>query len=124
IYADYRSDDVISKVQPTRIFSGISTPNQERQEAGKAPYKETGDTPVIVAGREIIPLDRLDDLTDEQRQAAQIQIDTSKAALDLAQNNAHNAKHPDHVAPAMPTTQQKNQNTQDPKPLPDPNSSI
>src|SRR6266702_3274241 len=100
-YADYRSDVEISEVQSKRIFSGISTPNQERIDSGKAPYPETGDTPVIVAGREIIPLDRLDDLTDEQRQAAQIQIDTSKAALDLAQTQADKAKHPDPVAPAL-----------------------
>src|SRR6266702_3653320 len=100
-YADYRSDVEISEVQSKRIFSGISTPNQERIYSGKAPYPETGDTPVIVAGREIIPLDRLDDLADEQRQAAQIQIDTSKAALDLAQTQADKAKHPDPVAPAL-----------------------
>src|SRR6266702_2246452 len=120
-YADYRSDSEISKVQQTRIFSGISTPNQERVDSGKAPYPETGDTPVIVAGREIIPLDRLDDLTDEQRQAAQIQIDTSKAALDLAQTQADKAKHPDPVAPALNGQQQ---NTQDGKPAPVPGASI
>src|SRR6266705_6237131 len=107
-YADYRSDVEISEVQSKRIFSGISTPNQERIDSGKAPYDGTGDTPVIVAGREIIPLDRLDDLTDEQRQAAQIQIDTSKAALDFAQTQADKAKEPTPVAPALNAQQQNN----------------
>ncbi len=123
-YADYRSDSEISKVQQTRIFSGISTPNQERVDSGKAPYPETGDTPVIVAGREIIPLDRLDDLTDEQRQAAQIQIDTSKAALDLAQTQADKAKHPDPVPPALSNGQQQNNQQNNGKPAPVPGASI
>src|SRR6266704_1098621 len=120
-YADYRSDVEISEVQSKRIFSGISTPNQERIDSGKAPYPETGDTPVIVAGREIIPLDRLDDLSDKQRQAAQVQIDTSKAALDMAQTQADKAKHPDPVSPALNGQQQ---NTQDGKPAPVPGASI
>jgi len=100
-YADYRSDVEISEVQSKRIQNGLSTPNQERIDSGKAPYPETGDTPTIISGREIIPLERLDDLADEQRQAAQVQIDTSKAALDLAQTQADKAKHPDPVAPAL-----------------------
>jgi HK97 family phage portal protein len=126
-YADYRSDKEIASVQQTRIFSGLSTPNQERIEAGKAPYKDTGDTPIVVAGREIIPLDRLDDLTDEQRQAAQIQIQTSKAQAELAQTQADKAKEPTPEPPALSNNanaQNNQQQQNNGKPAPVPGSNI
>ena len=100
-YADYRSDVEIAEVQNKRVFSGISTPNEERRDSGKEPYTTTGDTPMIVAGKEILPLERIEDLADEQRATADVTLQTQKAALDLAQTQADKAKHPDPVPTAL-----------------------
>jgi HK97 family phage portal protein len=111
-YADYRSDVEISEVQNKRIFSGVSTPNQERIDAGKAPYPDTGDTPIVVAGKEILPLERIDDLAQEQRDTSDVTLQTQKAALDLAQTQADKAKHPDPVSPALSNGQPGQQKAQ------------
>src|SRR6266702_298162 len=111
-YADYRSDTQIVEVQQKRIFSGLSTPDEERQDSGKTPYpKEIGSTPIIVSGREVIPLERMGELADEQRQTATVTLQQQKAQTDLAQTKAEQAKEPpvpDPLqAPGHPVVQQQ-----------------
>src|SRR6266516_496564 len=100
-YADYRSDTQIVEVQQKRIFSGLSTPDEERQDSGKTPYpKEIGSIPIIVSGREVIPLERMGELADEQRQTASVTLQQQKANADLAQTKAEQAKEPPQPVPA------------------------
>lgn len=67
-YADYRDDKEVAEVQDKRIRVGLSTLNEERAAMGRRPYEKGGDTAVVVASRDIVPVERLDELADEQRQ--------------------------------------------------------
>lgn len=98
-YADFRDDESLSKVQDTRIRNGSATINEVRQESGKDAYEKGGDVPVIVVTRDVIPLERLDEVTDEQRQAAQITERQAKANADLAEIKVQQAKEPQLTPP-------------------------
>src|SRR5579884_3734146 len=80
-YADYRSDDAVAKLQDMRIRNGTRTVDETRQEDGKQPYgKENGgETPIFTTTKDIIPLPRLTDMEDEQRQQAQTALQTAQA---------------------------------------------
>ncbi len=105
-YADYRNDKDISEVQDKRIRNGSLLVDEARQETGKKPYKNGGSVPIFATTKEIIPLARLNDLEDEQRQQAQIAIQQSAAQADLAKTQAEKAKEPPEPVP--PALQQAN----------------
>ncbi len=100
-YADYRNETDVVTVQTKRIERGLTTPDEERQEMGKPPYPKGGSVPLIVLSRDLIPLERIDELADEQRQSAQVDFETKQAAADLAKTKAEQAKHPPKPA-SMP----------------------
>src|SRR5579859_850106 len=79
-HADYRDDQEIAKVQDMQIRNGSLTINEARQERGRMPVKG-GDEAVIVASRDILPVERNAEIADEQRQQAQISLKGAKAAL-------------------------------------------
>lgn len=81
-YADYRTDEAIAKIQDMHIRNGSVTINEARSEMGKVPYAKGGDEAVIVAAREIIPVQRLDEIADEQREQAQLGIQGAARALE------------------------------------------
>ncbi|GHO99536.1 hypothetical protein KSF_095840 [Reticulibacter mediterranei] len=91
-YADFRDDETLSKVQDIRIRNGSLTINEVRQEMGRDAYEKGGDVPVFAVAREVLPIERLDEMTDEQRQAAQIAERQATAAADLAELKAKQAK--------------------------------
>src|SRR6266702_4066556 len=100
-YADYRSDSEIVKIQQTRIFSGISTPDEERQDSGKTPYPDgIGSTPILISGREILPLERMGELADEQRQTASVTLKQQTAQAEMAEIQTEKAKEPPQPVPA------------------------
>lgn len=80
-YGDYRSDDVITKIQDVQIRNGSLMVNEARSERGRPPV-EGGDEAVIVTSREVTPVQRLADLADEQRQQSQLQIDMQQAQIE------------------------------------------
>jgi 2'-5' RNA ligase len=100
-YADFRDDKSLAEVADIRVKNGTLTQNEVRQEMGKDAYKKGGDVPAIVTNKEVTPIERLDDLADEQRQTSQVTLDTAKANADLAQTKAKQAKEPppEPVAP-------------------------
>lgn len=102
-YADYRSDESVSKVEDTRIKNGSRTVDEIRAESGKRPYKQGGSVPFIWSTKEVVPLARLDDLEDEQRENAALSLQTAAANADLAQTKAKQAKEPqpEQQPPAM-----------------------
>lgn len=79
-HGDYRTDDMVMKVQDARIRNGSLTVNEVRMEMGRTPV-EGGDEAVIVASREIVPIARLQSLTTEQEEQAQLSIQSAKQAL-------------------------------------------
>jgi 2'-5' RNA ligase len=102
-YADFRDDETLAKVADTRIRNGSLLIDEVRQEMGKEPYADGGgDVPVIVTTKEVTPVPRLKDLEDEQRQTAQVTLDTAKANADLAQTKAKQAKEPPPPMPVVP----------------------
>lgn len=107
-YADYRSDDVISKIQDLRIRNGSNTINEIRAEMGKKEL-DGGDTAVVVASRDIVPVERLDSMADEQAQGAQIDLQTKAAQADMAKTKAEQAKNPPPPPPMLPPGQQPSQ---------------
>lgn len=114
-YADYRSDKDMAMVEDIRIKNGSRTVDETRMEAGKKPYADGGSVPFIWSTKEVVPLARLEDLEDEQKQTAQVALQTAKAQADLAQTKAKQAKEPppeptppalaDNGAPAQKTPQ-------------------
>lgn len=91
-YADFRSDTELAKMQDTRIRNGSITINETRQEMGKKAYEKGGDIALFAIAKEVMPVERLDEMTDEQRQTAQVTLDQAKANADLAQTKAKQAK--------------------------------
>jgi len=85
-YADYRNDKDVTDIQDKNIRNGSSTINEVRHERGKEHYKEGGDTAVIVASRDIVPVERLDDLVEEQREQAAVSLQGAQAAMQPAQS--------------------------------------
>lgn len=81
-YADYRSDESVAKVQDMRIRNGSRTVDEMRQEDGKRPYAKGGSVPIIITTKEVTPLPRVDDLEDEQRQSAQLDLQTKQATVE------------------------------------------
>jgi len=78
-YADYRDDSQVAEVQDKRIRNGASTINEERGAMGRKPLPKGGNTAVIVTTKEITPVERLDEIADEQRQQAELTIEQAKA---------------------------------------------
>ena len=108
-YADYRSDKDVAETEDKRIKNGSRTVIEIRLEGGKKPYKKGGNVPFEFSTKEIVPLERLDEIADEQRQNAAVALDTAKAGADLAQTKAKQAKEPPEPVqpPAVQSGQQK-----------------
>lgn len=81
-YGDYRSDDMVAKIQDMNIRNGSVTINEVRAETGKKPVPG-GDENVIVTTKEIQPVDRLSSLSDEQSQQTQVSIQQAQAQLEM-----------------------------------------
>jgi HK97 family phage portal protein len=79
-HGDYRTDDVVMKVQDARIRNGSLTINEVRMEMGRTPV-DGGDEAVIVASRDIVPVARLQDLVTEQKEQAQLSLQGAAQAL-------------------------------------------
>lgn len=79
-HADYRDDEVISKIHDMQIRNGSMTINESRQEKGRMPVLG-GDEAIIANGKEIIPVQRFDDMAEEQQQAAQLDIQSKEATI-------------------------------------------
>jgi hypothetical protein len=94
-YADLRSEEDLAKMHDIRIRNGSQTVNEVRQEMGQGPYKTSGDTPVIVVSREVVPLDRLDELSREQASAAQQAADAGELNNQLLKVKVDQAETPD-----------------------------
>ena len=103
-YADYRSDEAISGVQDRRIRNGSNTINEVRGEMGKTDI-QGGDTAIVVASKDIIPVPRLADMEDEQRQGAELDLTTKAAQADMAKTKADQAKNPPPPPPMLPGQQ-------------------
>jgi hypothetical protein len=99
-YADLRAGESIAKIQDVRVRNGTRTIDETRQEDGKAPYTDgSGAVPIIITTKEVTPVPRLKDLEDEQKQTAQVTLDTAKANADLATTKAKQAKEPQQGVP-------------------------
>jgi HK97 family phage portal protein len=85
-YADYRNDESLATVQDKHIRNGSITINEARAESGKRPYKDGGDTPIVVASKDVFPVPRLDDMAVEQSQSAQLDIEAKQVANEKAKN--------------------------------------
>src|SRR6266849_2650897 len=83
--ADYRDDREISEIEDKGIRNGTLTINEARAARGRLPVKG-GDEAVIVASRDILPVIRNAEIADEQRDAAQIDIETKKAQVEKIKN--------------------------------------
>jgi HK97 family phage portal protein len=79
-HADYRDDESISKIHDMQVRNGTMTVNESRQEKGRMPVVG-GNEAVIVASREIVPVIRLAEMADEQRQTAAIDLQTKEAQV-------------------------------------------
>lgn len=98
-YADYREEGTVSVIRDRDIRNGSLNINEVRRDMNRPPING-GDINVIVTTKEIQPLDRLPQLSDEQ--AAQSQATTShvQAQATLAQAQADKLKEP--PAPVAP----------------------
>jgi len=108
MHADYRDDKDIADVNDKKIRNGSRLIDEVRQEEGKAPYPQGGDVAVIVTSREVTPIERLADLADEQRQTAQLSIETQKAQVEKLKN-------PPAPPPMIPGQQQSQQQPKPPQ---------
>jgi len=92
-YADFRDDESLAKVADMRVRNGTRLIDEVRAEEGRDAYPDgAGQVPVIVVSRDVVPVPRLKDLEEEQRQAAQIAERQATAAADLAEIKAKQAK--------------------------------
>lgn len=117
-YADYRNDKDIAEVQDKRIRNGSLLVDEARQEGGKKSYKTGGGVPIFATTKEIIPLARLNDLEDEQRQQAKITLQQAAAQADLAVTQAKKAKEPSPPVPVALQQPPSNQDGNQPQPQP------
>jgi 2'-5' RNA ligase len=108
-YADYRSDKDMAEVEDIRIKNGSRTVDEIRMESGKKPYKDGGSVPFIWSTKEVVPLSRLEDLEDEQRQNAQVALQSAQAQADLAATKAKQAKEPAQQAPVLGNNQARDE---------------
>lgn len=84
-HADYRDDMEIAKVQDLQVRNGTLTINEARQERGRIPVLG-GDVAVIVASKDILPVERNADIAEEQREQAEIAIAGAKKAVSGTSN--------------------------------------
>lgn len=102
-YADYRSDEILSQIRDRDIRNGSLNINEIRREMNR-PSVDGGDVNVIVTSREVNPIDRLNDLSDEQAAQAQATTAHVQAQATLAQAQADKLKEPppEPTPPAQP----------------------
>jgi HK97 family phage portal protein len=81
-HADYRDDSSIATINDMKVRNGTRLIDEVRQEEGRMPYPLGGDLPVIVTSREVVPIERLADLAEEQREAAQLANEMQKAQIE------------------------------------------
>lgn len=92
-YADYREEGSVSIIRDRDIRNGSLNINEVRRDMNR-PQIDGGDVNVIVTTREIQPLDRLDDLSEEQAAQAQATTAHVQAQATLAQAQADKLKEP------------------------------
>jgi hypothetical protein len=94
-YADFRDDKSLAEVADIRLRNGSLLIDEVRQEMGKEAYPDkSGEVAVIITSKEVVPVARLKELADEQRQTVQMTLDAAKANADLAATKAKQAKEP------------------------------
>jgi hypothetical protein len=82
-HADYRDDKEIADIEDKGLKNGSLTVNEARQGRGRESVPG-GDVPIITTGNTITPVSRLEDLAQEQADAAQTALDKAKADADKA----------------------------------------
>jgi HK97 family phage portal protein len=90
-YADYRDDTVVSEIQDRRIRNGSMSINEVRRDMNRPPV-DGGDINVVVTSRDVQPLDRLPQLSDEQAAQAAAATAHVQAQAALAQAQADKLK--------------------------------
>jgi HK97 family phage portal protein len=98
-YADYRDDTVVSEIQDRRIRNGSMSINEVRRDMNRPPV-DGGDINIVVTSRDVQPLDRLPQLSDEQAAQAAAATAHVQAQAALAQAQADKLKEP----PPEPTS--------------------
>lgn len=100
-YADFREETVIAEIQDKRIRNGSLNINEVRRDMDR-PAVDGGDVNVVMTTREIQPLDRLDDLSDEQKAQTEAATQHVQAQAVLAQAQADKLKEPPAPPPVPP----------------------
>lgn len=98
-YADFRSDAELAKTQDTRIRNGSITINEVRQESGKEAYKKGGDTALFAVSKEVMPVERLDEMSGEQARTVQQAADAADLNNELLKAKVGQAKNPPAPVP-------------------------
>lgn len=111
-YSDYRSDDVVVKINDMQIRNGSLNVNEVREHLGKSPVPG-GDTNVLVASRDIVALETFDALTDEHEQNAQLDLELKKAQVDKVKNPPQPPPMPQQLSQQQKDGQDKEDNAQE-----------
>jgi 2'-5' RNA ligase/transposase-like protein len=99
-YADFRDDESLAKVADTRIRNGSMLIDEVRQEMGKDAYPDgVGQVPVIVVTRDVVPIERLAQMSDEQARTVQQAADAADLNNQLLKEKVDQAKNPPESAP-------------------------
>lgn len=106
-YASYMQEKEAGDIQDKRIRNGSLTINEVRQEMGREPL-DGGDTAIVVASREIDPVEVLSDMADNARQQNDLQLQQQQAQVELAKAQVERAKNPQPVPPAFQQGQNGN----------------
>src|SRR5580765_4695722 len=106
--ADYRGDGAISKITDTEVRNGTLSINEARAERGREPV-DGGDVNIIVASREILPVEANASIADNNAQNAELDLEMKKAQVDKLKNPP-----PPPVTPGQqpPNAQQQQQGKQ------------
>lgn len=92
-YADYREEGAVSVIRDRDIRNGSLNINEVRRDMNRPPT-DGGDVNIFATSREIQPLDRLNDLSQEQAAQAQASTAHVQAQATLAQAQADKLKEP------------------------------
>jgi len=102
-YADYREEGSVSVIRDRDIRNGSLNVNEVRRDMNRPPV-EGGDVNIFATSRELQPLDRLNDLSQEQAAQAEATTAHVQAQATLAQAQADKLKEPppEPTPPAQP----------------------
>jgi HK97 family phage portal protein len=110
-HGDYRTDESVTASSDKQIRNGSLTINEARSERGRPPV-EGGDESVIVASRDIVPVARLQDLSEEQKEQTQLSIQSAQQALKNAKSAPTQEENPQRniLSKNSPSEDEKEQN--------------